>query len=169
MSGDRSRRTNTPAPEVLEREARVVALRRGRMPWADVASATGYSSPAAAQRAYRRASARVLVATVDEHRREELDMLDRLHAAFWRDALKGDYAAGVMILRTSDARRRLLGLDAALRIKTEVTEATRERVRELVGHLKALPPIPPDDPGPGEPGGEPEGEAGGAGGVADIA
>jgi hypothetical protein len=141
MSGDRGKRSNTPDPDVLDREARVVALRRGRMPWADIAAATGYANPASAQRAYRRALSRVLVATVDESRREELDMLDRLHAAFWRDALKGDYASGVMILRTSDARRRLLGLDAALRVKTEVTEATRERVRELVGHLRVLPPV----------------------------
>ncbi len=142
MSGDRSKRSNTPAPEVLDREARLVTLRRGRMPWADIARATGYSGPAAAQRAYRRALSRVLVASVEEARREELEMLDRLHAAFWRAALGGDYPSGVMILRTSDARRRLLGLDAALRVKTEITDATRERVKELVGHLRVLPPVP---------------------------
>lgn len=148
MPGDRTIRTNTPATEVLDREARVVALRRGRMPWPEIARQTGYASAAVAQRAYRRALRRVLVATVDEARREEQDMLDRLHAAYWRPALEGNPVAAMMILRTSEARRRLLGLDAALRVKTEVTEATRERVRELVGNLRALPAPDDDDPEP---------------------
>ncbi len=135
-------RLNAAALTTAEREVRVVELRRARVSYAEIARRLGYANASGAQKAYHRAITRVRVAAVNLQREEEADVIDRLHFAYWKAALTGDQDAAKIIIKCSEARRRLYGLDAAVRVKAELTDATRERVREVVGQLRALPPAP---------------------------
>lgn len=139
MGGNRTRAANLAA---AAKAAQAVELRRGRVTYAVIAQQLGYSTAAAAWKAVDGALRRNEAGQVDALRAEETDMLDRLHFAFWRAALNADVDAGKMILAISTRRARLLGLDAALRVKAELTDETREKVHDLVGKIRALPPAP---------------------------
>lgn len=125
---------------MLAREAKCVQLRRARLPWAQIAEEAGFSTVQAAMRAYKRAVMRVPMAQVEELRREEADMLDRLHAAAWRPALSGDPAAIMAVLKIFEQRAKLLGLYAPVKSQVEVTDNTRQRITELVDQIRGLPP-----------------------------
>lgn len=133
----RARAANVAA---AKRAAQAVELRRGRTSYAAIAEALGYASPSAAWKAVHRALERETAGQVDELRREETDMIERLHFAWWRRALAGDLDAAKLVLGLSVQRARLLGLYAPTRIRAEVTEETRERLRDLVDKVRALPP-----------------------------
>jgi hypothetical protein len=136
----RSHRRRTPSPDTVAREAKVVQLRRSKLDWTTIADQVGVNSPQAAQRIYRRALERVPAAQVEELRREDTDMLDRLHAAFWRDAMAGDVNAGQLVLKIFEQRAKLLGTYAPVKQQVEVTDNTRQRITELIDKIRALPP-----------------------------
>lgn len=136
----RNNRSITPSVETVAREAKVVQLRRAKLDWTTIATEVGLNSPQAAQRIFRRAISRVNVAQVDELRREESEVLDRLHAAYWRQATNGDVAAGLLILKVFEQRAKLWGLYAPTKSQVEVTDSTRQRLVELVDQIRALPP-----------------------------
>ncbi len=144
----RKHRSATPALEVLEREAQVVQLRRAKLDWATIAQRVGFNSPQAAQRCFRRAINRVNVASVEELRREDGDMLDRLHSAFWRDAMNGDQGAAMIVLKTLEQKAKLFGEYAPVKQQVEVTDTTRQRLVELVDQIRALPPADTERPAP---------------------
>jgi hypothetical protein len=108
-----------PAPEVLDKEAQVVSLRRQGMTWQEIASAVGYASPSGASDAYARASRRVVAEDVESLRLLESERLDYLHASHWEKALEGDIKSTEIILKVMDRRSRLLGLDAPARKQVE--------------------------------------------------
>ncbi len=126
--------------ETVAREAKVIQLRRAKFDWTSIASEVGFNSPQAAQRCYRRALERIPAAQVDEHRREDADMLDRLHQAFWRDALAGDVAAATVVLKVFEQKSKLLGTYAPVKQEVQVTDNTRQRITELIDKIRALPP-----------------------------
>lgn len=66
----------------------------------------------------------------------ELERLERVHAAHWPAALRGDHSAAHVVLRTLDRRVALLGLD---RPPIRTHDPTREAVE---------PPFGPSGPGP---------------------
>ncbi len=133
-------RRRTPSPDVVAREAKIVQLRRAKFDWATIAEQVGVASPQSAQRIYRRTLERLPAAQVDELRREDTEMLDRLHQAFWRDAMAGDVAAGTLILKIFEQRAKLNGEYAPVKTQVEVTDNTRARITELIDKIRALPP-----------------------------
>jgi hypothetical protein len=133
-------RRRTPSPDVVAREAKTIQLRRAKLDWATIAEQVGFNSPQAAQRCFRRALERVPAAQVDELRREDSEMLDRLHSAFWRDAMSGDVAAATVILKVFEQKAKLLGTYAPVKQQVEVTDNTRQRITELIDKIRALPP-----------------------------
>lgn len=48
---------------------------------------------------------------LDAFRQQELARLDRLQQAHWTNAMRGDMRAGEFVLKVSDRRSRLMGLD----------------------------------------------------------
>lgn len=52
------------------------------------------------------------VHAVEDLRQVELDRLDRLHSSLWCNAMQGDVQAALTLLRISEQRIRLLGLQA---------------------------------------------------------
>lgn len=110
----------TPEPEVIDRELAVVELRRTGETWERIARVVGYANAAGALKAYKRAMKRTLQLPTDEQRETEIDRLDRLQRAYWKDAIDGNHKSADLILRIIGKRAELLGLDAPQKIQAEV-------------------------------------------------
>ena len=106
--------------DLIKRETQVVELRRTGATWEGIAQVVGYSNAGGAYKAYQRAMARVFEQPVKEMRDAELDRLDRLQRAYWKDAIEGNVRSADFILRVIDKRAKLLGLDAPTKIQAEV-------------------------------------------------
>ena len=109
-----------PDPEQLDREVKVLELRRAGLTWQRIAEEVGYADHSGAYAAYKRAMKRVLQQPAEELRNAELDRLDRLQLAVWQKAMRGESNAINSILRIMERRARLLGLDAPQKIQAEV-------------------------------------------------
>ena len=109
-----------PKPEVIDKERQVLELRRTGAGWEAIAEVVGFSNASGAYKAYQGAIARVLVQPAEELRTQELDRLDRLQRAYWKDALEGNVRAADFILRVIDKRCKILGIEAPQRIHAEV-------------------------------------------------
>jgi hypothetical protein len=116
-------RENAPEPEQLDRENKIIELRRAGATWQVVAERVGYASASGAYQAYQRIAGRLIRPKLEEYRDMELDRLDRLQMGVWTKALNGDTRAVDSVLRIIDRRARLLGLDAPkeLNVKAEVS------------------------------------------------
>lgn len=119
-----------PDAEQLEREKKALELRRAGIDYDAIATEVGYASRSGAYQAVQRALARVVTPGVDELRTAEVDRLDRLQAAMWWLALKGDTRAVDRVLRISAERSKLLGLYAP--VKTELTVSLDEQQAALI-------------------------------------
>lgn len=111
---------------LIERRTKVIAMRRGGMSYRAIADAVrgkpgipaGYTQAAAyrdvkALLEEQRATQRELA---DEVRQLELERLDAMHMALWTDAMRGGQGAIDRVLRISERRARLLGLDAPTKL-----------------------------------------------------
>lgn len=126
-------------PEVIERESRVVELRRAGATFDVIAQVVGYGSSAGAYKAFRRALDRTLVDSGTEECRElELLRLDRLQEALWTRAVGGDIPAIGSVLRIMDQRAKLLGLYAPLQTVVGVQQVDPVAVDAEVARLVAL-------------------------------
>jgi hypothetical protein len=124
-----------PEPEQLDRELRVLELRRAGLTWQRIAEEVGYADHTGAYSAYKRALKRTLQQPADELRQQELDRIDRLQLAIWQKAMQGDMKAIATIVRLMERRAKLLGLDAPVRIEQEVTTWTGESVDDAIKRL----------------------------------
>jgi hypothetical protein len=117
-------RGRAPKPQVLDKERRVVSLRREGLTWDQISKEVGYASPSGASDAYYRASYRVVKEDVDQLRQLENDRLDFLFQAVWDSALEGDHKAVDSCLRIMARRAKLLGLDSRQVTKFSFTNET---------------------------------------------
>ena len=126
-----------PEPEVLERENKILELRRAGTTWAVIAERVGYASPSGAYQAYQRIAQRFIRPKLEELRDTELDRLDRLQLGVWGKAITGDLRAIDAVLRIIDRRARLLGLEAPkeLNVKAEVTNYDANSIDSEVARL----------------------------------
>lgn len=133
-------RKNAPEPETLERETKILELRRAGVTWAVIAERTGYASASGAYNAYQRIAERTIRPKLEELRDMELDRLDRLQAGVWGKAINGEIRAVDSVLRIIDRRARLLGLDAPkeLNVKAEVTNYDANSIDSEVARLIAI-------------------------------
>ena len=131
-----------PAPELVDKEIKVLELRRAGLTWQRIAEETGYADHTGAYAAYKRAIKRTMQQPADELREAELDRIDRLQLALWPKAMKGDNASINTIVRLMERRARLLGLDTPIKIQQDVVnwdgnESIDRAVRELAALLTA--------------------------------
>lgn len=108
---------------VAERRVKAINLRLAGVDWQTIADKLGYTSRGAAcqdvTRAFeqrRKAEGRA----AEEMRHVETERLDRLQAAVWGRALKGDLKAVETVLRIMARRALLNGLDAPTKADTSV-------------------------------------------------
>ena len=110
-----------PAPELIDKEIKVLELRRAGLTWQSIAEETGYADHTGAYAAYKRAIKRTMQQPADELREQELDRVDRLQLAAWPNAMKGDTKSIMTIVKLMERRARLLGLDTPIKIEQEIT------------------------------------------------
>lgn len=137
-----SQNSKVPDPELIDRELKVLELRRAGLTWHRIAEESGYADASGAYVAYKRAMKRTLQQPADEIREQELDRIDRLQLALWPNAMKGSERAIVTIVRLMERRAKLLGLDAPTKIQQDVTtwtgdESIDRAVRDLAALLTA--------------------------------
>jgi hypothetical protein len=103
-----------------------------------IAKACGYQHRSSAMRIVRAAIqkwAPIDYADAAAVRDTELARLDRMQAAHWTKALKGDYRSTEMILRIMRRRAQLLGLDAALKIDATISDELDGKIDELITRI----------------------------------
>ena len=125
-----------PEPEQIDRELKVLELRRAGLTWQRIAEQVGYADHSGAYLAYKRAIKRTQQQPADELRTQELDRIDRLQLAAWPKAMQGDTQSINTICRLMERRARLLGLDMPVKISQDVTvweggESFDRAVRDL--------------------------------------
>ena len=98
-----------------QRAATAVSLRARKLTFEQIASMCGYGSASSCRKAILREMNRVVISNVDDLRREELLILDRLHQECWEMALdkknKGRLWAIDRLIQLSERRSKLMGLD----------------------------------------------------------
>jgi hypothetical protein len=135
----RGRPSRAELPEIIERERRVIELRRAGATFDEIARQVGYTAPGTAYDAYKRALDRTLqMAGSEECRSQELDRLDRLQVAVWPSAMRGDEKAVANVLRIMDRRARLLGLDAPIKHEMLLEVADPTSIDAEVARLAAM-------------------------------
>lgn len=125
-------------PDVLEKEAQVLKLRRVGFTFDLIAKELGYSHASGAQKAYVNACKRIVRSDVEEIRKEEQDRLDIAQTAIWQGVLRGDVPSVSALIRIMERRARLLGLDMPTKQQIEVTNTDGNTIDAEVARLVAL-------------------------------
>lgn len=110
--------TKAKQAKVAERRAKAITLRLAGMDWQTIADRLEYTSRGAACQDVARALEANLAEqsqAADTLREVESLRLDRLQAAAWPAAVKGDLKAIETVLKVIDRRVKLQGLDMPLR------------------------------------------------------
>lgn len=136
---------NDRTPESEQKTARIIELRRQRMGWAEIGKAVGMDHKTVRNR-YNRALAEIPAPHVDEHRAEELTLVDDATADLMIIARNDDVSprtrieAWSTIRAWAERKAKLLGLDAPTQVVTidrvdqEIAALTRElAAMELAG------------------------------------
>jgi hypothetical protein len=133
---------NSPVsgPELIDKEIKVLELRRAGLTWTRIAEEVGYADHTGAYAAYKRAIKRTQQQPADELRTQELDRIDRLQLAIWPNAMKGDTRAILTIIRLMERRAKLTGLDMPIKIEQDITtwdggDSIDRAVRDLAALL----------------------------------
>lgn len=129
-----------PSPELVDKEIKVLELRRVGLTWVRIAEEVGYADHTGAYAAYKRAIKRTMQQPADELREQELDRIDRLQVAVWPAAMKGDTRAVLTIVRLMERRAKLTGLDMPIKIEQDITtwdggDSIDKAVRDLAALL----------------------------------
>jgi hypothetical protein len=123
-----------PTPEELEQNRRTAAAdaRLSGQSWSEVAASVGYRNARAAftaVNAWLREQAIRDAETAEELRRLEAARLDKLQAALWDNAMSGDVQSVDKILKVSDRRAKLFGLDAPAELKVDGAQTVRYEIK----------------------------------------
>ena len=135
-----------------EQQTRVVELRRRRRTFAEIGNELGFT-PQRAHQIYCQALAAVPALQVDQHRAEELTLIDDAISGLWDIAHDTDrprtaVEAWNSIRGWTERRARLLGLDAPQRVSIEA-QHLGDSIGDLLGAL--LTDEDDDDPDDEEP------------------
>jgi len=104
-------------PGVAEKWAKALALRTAGKTYQEIAVEVGYADRSSAYNAVMDALKAMVREPADQARELELERLDKLTAAVWERAMKGDDFAIDRALKIADRRARLLGLDAPQKLE----------------------------------------------------
>lgn len=119
-----------PKIAAAERRAKVVELRRQRLTFADIGKALGVSAQRAHQ-LYTEALAAIPAMQVEQHRAEELTLIDDAIADLWPIAHdhtqpRTAVEAWESIRGWAERKAKLLGLDAPVRVSVDAEQLGRE-------------------------------------------
>jgi hypothetical protein len=118
-----------PSKEVIEREVKVLEMRRAGFSFQAIADELHISHRSDAAKLYKRAMARTLQEPAADIRRLESERLDALQVGVWARAIAGDPRSVDSVVRVMERRAKLLGLDHAHGIAERALELEAAKVR----------------------------------------
>ena len=127
-------------PEGAARRARIIEMRRKRMTFAEIARQEGISD-SMVHKLYRQALAEIPAYQIDEHRAEELELIDTAINRLLAIAEDGDVSprtrveAWSAIRGWAERKAKLLGLDAPLRTEIVTLTEIDAEIRRLEAEL----------------------------------
>ena len=125
-------------PATLEKEAKVLELRRGGLTFDLIAERLGYASASGAHKAYMTACNRIVYADVVETRKVEMDRLDIAQAAIWGNVIQGEVPSVIALIKIMERRAKLLGLDMPTKAQIEVNVYEHDAIDAEVKRLVAI-------------------------------
>ena len=130
-------------PEVVEKEAKVLELRRGGLTFDLIAQRVGYAGASGAHKAFVNACNRIVYAEVEETRKIEMDRLDIAQAAIWGDIVNAPDAqtrarAVLALMKIMERRAKLLGLDMPTKAQVEGNIYDRNTIDAEVARLVSI-------------------------------
>ena len=131
-------RKNAPSPAVLEKEIKIIELRRAGVTWEKIALEVGFRNASGAYKMYQRAAERMVRPHLEEYRDMQLDRLERMHMAVWPRAKDGDLRAIDTALRIADREANLLNLNAPIKVQAEVTVYEGQQLVEHTARIIEL-------------------------------
>lgn len=142
--------SNRDADEYAEREItkRCLELRLAGATYEDIGEVVGRHK-ANVYRRIKKAIQDIPKSEVEELRALELERLSRVQRSVWRQALEGHMGAVDRVIKISERRSRLLGLDAPQRVDLGARAVDIESVaREIMGAFEGdMPEGPETDEG----------------------
>lgn len=142
--------SNRDADEYAEREItkRCLELRLAGATYEDIGEVVGRHK-ANVYRRIKKAIQEIPKSEVEELRALELERLSRVQRSVWRQALEGHMGAVDRVIKISERRSRLLGLDAPQRVDLGARAVDIESVaREIMGAFEGdMPEDPETDEG----------------------
>lgn len=121
--------------EVVLKEEQAFMLKRSGMTFIQIAKELGVSKASATRLFYTALDQRsVPVEEVEEYRRVEVERLEALRSAIWKEAAAGDDDKILTALRIHDRIARILGLNAPERVELNITV----KAQILAGVVKQL-------------------------------
>lgn len=123
---------------ITAKQAKALELALAGASYEQIAKACGYQHRSSAMRIVKLAIKKwspIDSADAEAMRDVELARLDRLQAAHWSKALKGDHRSTEMILRIMRRRSLLIGLDAALKVDATISADLDSQIESLVNRL----------------------------------
>lgn len=132
MTGTDRAASTAQRAEQRARAATALRMRTEGASFATIADELGYATPNSACKSVQSLLRRVEHEAADEARALEGARLDALHNAVWPAALAGDLPSVDRVLKISERRSKLLGLDAPQRVDLGASDV------DLDGAVSAL-------------------------------
>jgi hypothetical protein len=124
--------------QARERDRKAVELALAGASYTAIADQLGYADRSGAWKAVRRALDRQEATEVGALREQEVARLDRMQAALWAKALRGDVQAVAAVLRIIDRRCKLQGLDLPARVHVQADVSGSIDVSDPAARLAAV-------------------------------
>ena len=127
--------TSTDIINLDTRALQAAELKRTGATYNQIAQTLGYSNPSGAFKAVQRARQYMMVSlgSLEDQRTEELDRLETLLNSIWNRGIAGELEAVDRILNISNAKRKLLGLDAPAKIDHRILLAEAQALANEIG------------------------------------
>jgi hypothetical protein len=117
-----SNKNALPEPEQLDKENRVMELRRLGLTWSEIAAQTGYANHVGAMKAYKRVMERYQKEPREDLQKIEVERLNKIQSIFMEKAFAdADVKSAAIALRAIELRAKLLGLNEPTKIQQEIT------------------------------------------------
>lgn len=140
MPASKAQRAATAA-----RRANAIVLRLAGLDYDTIAQRLDYADRAAAYKDIERALQANIAQqaqSADALREVELMRLDRLQAAAWQAATRGELRAIETVLKVIDRRCRILGMDAPIKADITVSDAITTEIERLAAQLGIADEVP---------------------------
>ena len=140
-----------PEPDQLDKENKVLELRRLGLTWSEIAEQTGYATHVGAMKAYKRVMERYQKEPREDLQNIEVERLNKIQSIFMTKAFADeDVRSAAIALKAIEIRTKLLGLNEPTRIQQDITtwdgdESIDRAVKDLAALLTSNDEVRPSE------------------------